>query len=134
MDPAPTRRVLIVDDDPSIRRLLVAFMRCKGFQLLEARNGRDALAVMRAGEADLVVMDLMMPEVSGWDVLRQREKEPALRRIPLVVITASDIRQIAADVAGKHVAAVIGKPFDLDSFLSTVMTCLGGNMTAPVAA
>jgi CheY-like chemotaxis protein len=135
MDLFGNGRVLVVDDDPGIRLLLVTFLRRRGFQLLEARNGREALAEMRTGKADLVVMDLMMPEVSGWDVLRTRAADPSLLQIPMIVITANNIRDVTADMIDKRVFAVLGKPFDLDALLTTVTTCIGQpDATAPVAA
>jgi CheY-like chemotaxis protein len=124
MDLPGNRRILVVDDDPGIRLLLVTFLRRRGFQLSVARDGREALAKMRAGNADLVLMDLMMPEVSGWDVLNERAAELPLRRIPIIVVTAKNVREVIADVQGKHVYAVLGKPFDLDALLTTVKECL----------
>jgi CheY-like chemotaxis protein len=124
MDPPVKRCVLIVDDDPSIRLLLITFLRRQGYQMLEAHNGRDALTEMRASNPDLVVMDLVMPEVSGWDVLRERAADPSLLRIPMIVVSASNTRKVTADVLDKGVCAVIAKPFDLDTLLTTVGTCL----------
>jgi CheY-like chemotaxis protein len=129
------RRVLIVDDDAGIRLLLVTLLRRSGFQLRQARNGREALDEMRAGNADLVIMDLTMPEVSGWEVLRVREADPSLLRIPVIVVTAISRNQATADVAGKRVSAVLGKPFDLDTLLTAVRTTLDpAGVPAPLAA
>ena len=127
--------VLVVDDDPSIRILLLALFRRHGYQLLEARNGREALSQMRAGNPDLVVMDLVMPEMSGWEVLRERAADPSLLRIPMVVVTASDIRKVLVEILDQHVCGVIAKPFDLDTLLTTVTNCLANpDLRAPVAA
>ena len=129
------RRILIVDDDASIRILLVTLLRRYGFELLQARNGREALDEMRAGHADLVIMDLTMPEVSGWEVLRVRETDPALLHIPLIVVTAVNRNQATKDVAGKSVSAVLGKPFDLDTLLTAVTTTLDpAGVPEPLAA
>jgi two-component system chemotaxis response regulator CheY len=127
--------VLIVDDDPGIRLLLATSLRRWGFLLREARNGREALAKMRAGEADLVVMDLRMPEISGWDVLRERAADAFLRQIPVIVITANNLRDVAPAIADKNVFAVLGKPFDLDELLDAVTGCLELRpLSTPVAA
>jgi CheY-like chemotaxis protein len=134
MDLPGNRCLLIVDDDPGIRHLLITYLGRRGFQLLEARNGREALAEMRAGNADLVIMDLMMPEVSGWDVLRERAADPSLQRIPMIVLTANNSRAVTAAVLDKNVNAVLGKPFDLDALLTTVTTCLEQPDVAMVAA
>jgi CheY-like chemotaxis protein len=79
---------------------------------------------MRASNPDLVVMDLVMPEVSGWDVLGERATDPSLQRIPMIVVSASNTRKVTADVLDKRVYAVIAKPFDLDALLTTVANCL----------
>jgi DNA-binding response OmpR family regulator len=128
-------RVLIVDDDTGIRLLLTTFLRRHGFQTLQARNGREALDEMRAGNADLVIMDLMMPDVTGWDVLRERGRDLSLLRIPVIVLTAMNRNQVTADVAGKRVSAVVGKPFDLDTLLAAVTASLDHtDLPAPLAA
>ncbi len=129
------RRVLIVDDDAGIRLLLVTFLRRYGFQTRQARNGREALTEMRAGNADVVIMDLTMPEVSGWDVLRERAHDLSLLRIPIIVLTAMNRNQVTAGVAGKRVSAVLGKPFDLDTLLMAVTSSLDHtDVPAPLAA
>src|SRR5205807_2286346 len=119
-----------VDDDPGIRNLLVTFLRHRGFRSLQARNGREALSEMRGGCTDLVVMDLMMPEVSGWDLLRERAADPALQPIPIIVLTANGNPEVAANLLSKGVYAVLGKPFDLDALEAAIMACLD----APTAA
>lgn len=118
------RRILVVDDDAAIRRLLLTFLRRRGFDPLGACNGREALVEMRAGNADLVLLDLMMPEVSGWEVLVQRAAEPALSKIPVIVVTATNSGDARAGLLGKNVCAVLGKPFDLEFLLLTVLTNL----------
>lgn len=116
--------MLVVDDDRGIRLLLLAYLRRGGFHLLEACNGREALETMHAATPDCVVMDLMMPEVSGLDVLRERAADPSLQRIPMIVITANASREVIAGVLEKDVYAVLTKPFDLDALLTAVTACL----------
>jgi two-component system, chemotaxis family, chemotaxis protein CheY len=134
-DQPDSRRILVVDDDSGIRLLLVTFLRCHGFRVLQASNGSEALERMRGGNADLVVMDLMMPQVSGWDVLAERSRDPFLRRIPVIVATAANRTEVLANVAGQCVWAVLGKPFDLDALLECVTTGLEPQgLPAPLAA
>jgi CheY-like chemotaxis protein len=128
-----SRRILVVDDDPGIRRLLVIFLSRQGFQLLEACDGGEALAEMHAGNVDLVIMDLMMPGVSGFDVLRARAADSSLLRIPMIVVTANNNRALSDELLDKCVYAVIGKPFDLNVLLTTVAACLA-RPRAPVLA
>ena len=124
MDVLPNRRVLVVDDDAGIRLLLAAYLRRQGFQTIEACNGREALAEMRAGGVDLMILDLMMPEVSGMDVLIERAATPSLLQIPVIVISANDKCEQSAEIRDKGVCAVVSKPFDLETLLTTVTACL----------
>lgn len=128
-------RILIVDDDLSIRLLIAACLRPRGFDLLQAQNGREALAQMRIGSADLVIMDLWMPDVSGWDVVRERLADPQLLQTPMIVMTANNTPAVTAELLEQRVTAVIGKPFDLDVLLAAVTNCLAGpNVPELVAA
>ena len=80
--------VLVVDDDPNIRRMIVAALKRDGYSFLEAPNGRDALDIMRSDHPDVVVLDLMMPRVDGFDVLRALRAHPDAREMPVMVLTA----------------------------------------------
>jgi CheY-like chemotaxis protein len=134
MDLSPKHCVLVVDDDASIRRLLMVTLRRQGYRTLEACNGREALVSMRAESPDIVIMDLVMPEVSGWEVLRERAADPSLLRIPMIIVTASHTRKAHGDVL-EQVCAVIAKPFDLDVVLTTLKDRLENpGVLAPAAA
>jgi CheY-like chemotaxis protein len=115
--------ILVVDDDDSIRKLIGTTLKRSGYNVCEARNGREALEEMRAGNSDLVVLDLMMPEVSGWDVLKTRSTDETLRRIPVIVASANRGPEIAEAVKG-GICALLPKPFELDSLRALVESCL----------
>ena len=120
---ARRERILIADDDPSIRRMLAVSLRKDGYQTADACDGREALEAMRAGQADLVLLDLMMPGVTGWEVLTEREAAPELRKIPVIVITAErgdGVAKIRTDGA----CAVLLKPFELETLRALVKSCL----------
>jgi len=135
MDQFDNRRILIADDDSGIRLLLLTLLRRSGFQILEACNGIEALERMRGGSADLVILDLMMPEVSGWDVLAARDGEPSLQKIPVIITTAGSRDSVIARAAGKRVSAVVAKPFDLDTLMEAVRMALESpTVVAPAAA
>jgi len=120
MDQSDKRRILVVDDDSGTRILLLALLRDSGFNILEACNGKDALERMRGGGTDLVILDLMMPDVSGWDVLTERDSDPSLQKIPVIITTAGNRSEVMLRAVGKRVSAVIAKPFDLAVVLEAV--------------
>lgn len=103
--------VLVVDDDPDIRLLLRFELAAEGHDIVEAGNGQEALAAIAAGPVDLVLLDMMMPVLDGWEVLRAVDPESAP---PIVVITAlaSDGDRHVVELLELGAIDVIAKPFD----------------------
>jgi len=83
-----TARILVVDDVPANLRLLEARLMSEYFQVLTATNGRDALAICAEGNCDIVLLDVMMPEMDGFEVCRQIKENPATMHLPVVLVTA----------------------------------------------
>ncbi|HUP45072.1 MAG TPA: response regulator [Thermoanaerobaculia bacterium] len=117
-------RVLVVDDDASIRRMIVAALRRGPYEFFEAQNGKEGLDLMRSERPDVVVLDLMMPVVSGWDVLRERQAHPELQTIPVILISANRDPEIASAV-DQGVCAFLPKPFDIGALSALVQSCVG---------
>lgn len=115
--------ILVVEDDQAIRRLIATALRRRGYSVQEAKNGREALEQMRRGQADLVVLDLMMPEVSGWEVLEERMKNPELQRLPVIIVTANQGPELATALQG-GICALLPKPFSLEDLETLVKNCL----------
>jgi CheY-like chemotaxis protein len=116
-------RVLIADDDPSIRRMLALSLRREGYRTADACDGSEALEAMRAGQADLVLLDLMMPKVTGWEVLTERAAAPELRKIPVIVITAERGDRVA-NIPNDALCALLAKPFELETLRALVKSSL----------
>ena len=101
----------------------MAALKRDGYVFYEAPNGRDALEVMRQQRPDVVVLDLMMPIVSGWDVLRERQDDADLKRIPVIVVSANrEPALVAAVDAG--ICAFLPKPFDIRALSALVRSCI----------
>jgi len=117
--------ILVVDDDPSIRKMVIAALKRDGpaYSFTEASNGRDALDVMRDHLPDVVVLDLMMPMVSGWDVLRERAGDEELRKIPVIVVSANRDPELATAMQG-GICAFLPKPFDIGALSALVRSCI----------
>ncbi len=90
---ATRRQVLIVDDDPEARRWLARALTAEGWQTSEAEHGRAALARVRERRPDLILLDLLMPEMDGFEFLAQLQADPAGPPIPVVVVTAADLTE-----------------------------------------
>ena len=109
--PGP-RRVLVVDDNRDIRELLVELLAAEGYAVAGAEDGRRALAEARANRPDVILLDLMMPVMSGWEFREAQLRDPDLADVPVVVVSAFD--------AALDGAAVLRKPFLVEDVLDTV--------------
>ncbi|MCF2706975.1 response regulator transcription factor [Arcanobacterium haemolyticum] len=119
---APEATLLVVDDEPSIRELLSASLRFAGFKVLTAADGHEALDHQSAGHLDLAVLDVMLPDMDGFEVLRRlRERDPEL---PVLFLTARD------DVKDKIQGLTVGgddyvtKPFSLEEVVARIRAVL----------
>lgn len=113
--------MLIVEDDPSIARLLELYLGEKGYTILMAARGQEALELCRATPPDLVVLDVRLPDISGYDVGIALRASPETQNIPIVILTAYGER---ADRLTAHnlVRAdyFLGKPFDVEEVYSVI--------------
>jgi DNA-binding response OmpR family regulator len=112
-------KVLLADDDPAIRPLITAICKRLGFVCDTAEDGEVALEKIRSAEYDVVVLDLMMPKVNGYQVIEALRELP--RRPAVIVLTAQGSRQTVGVADGNVVHAVIQKPFDLNELMALLV-------------
>jgi|tagenome__1003787_1003787.scaffolds.fasta_scaffold20766251_3 CheY-like chemotaxis protein len=127
MPPTPSapRRVLIVDDDPDLSDVLRRVLHRRGYIVQVARNGREALAALRQAQGpDVVLLDLMMPEMNGWEFRAEQLKDPELSGIPVVVFSGHG--KIQQDGAAIKAAANLRKPVALEDLLQVLGRVLSG--------
>src|ERR1041385_3135292 len=103
--------------------MIIAALRRDGYQFAEAPNGKDALDIMRAQHPSVVVLDLMMPAPSAWDVPRARENAHELLQSPIIIVSATRAPEIGAAV-DKGICAFLPKPFDISALSALVRSCL----------
>ena len=111
-------KALIVDDDDALRVLLSAILKREGFRTMEARDGQEALELLDAASFDLIVLDVMMPRLSGHDVLSWLVSHVPAR--PNVIVLSAASEKHLALVDRTIAAAVLRKPFDLSEFVKHV--------------
>lgn len=104
-------RVLIVDDEPDVLLLCRLNLQQRGHELLEASEGGRALELAREGHPDAIVLDLMMPGITGYDVLAALQEDDATSGIPVLVLTAKSLRADRERSHGLGAAAFLTKPF-----------------------
>ncbi|HVT02969.1 MAG TPA: response regulator [Thermoanaerobaculia bacterium] len=117
-----TKRVLIVEDYDPIRTLIAIALRRRNIEVDEARNGREAIEKLRTITYDAAVLDLMMPDANGSEVLRFIEQLDA--EVPCVVISAASEATINRAKESRVVHCALRKPFDIDELSQAVETCL----------
>jgi phosphate regulon transcriptional regulator PhoB len=127
-------RVLIVEDEPDIRELVVHHLKREGYQVSAAASGEDALRQVRAAPPDLVLLDLMMPAMDGLEVCRRLRQDPATASLPIVMLTAKGDE--VDRVLGLEIGAddYVVKPFSPKELLARVRAVLRRSRPAPGAA
>lgn len=118
---ANKRRILCIEDEPEMIDLIRLILERKGFEVLGAVGGQEGLDAVRREKPDLVLLDLMMPDVDGWEVYRQMKADSELQHIPVVVVTAK--AQSIDKVLGLHIAKVddyVTKPFGPSDLVESV--------------
>jgi DNA-binding response OmpR family regulator len=121
-------RVVCIEDEPEMIDLVRLILGRRGFLVIGANGGIEGLQAVQQEKPDLVLLDLMMPDMDGWEVYQQMKADPELKDIPVVVVTAK--AQSIDKVLGLHIAKVddyITKPFGPQELLESVEKILGLN-------
>jgi signal transduction histidine kinase/CheY-like chemotaxis protein/HAMP domain-containing protein len=125
LEEAGNKRILIVDDDAKAREILTAYLGEPGCQTLHAAGGREAIEMARAELPDLILLDLMMPEVSGFDVVDALRADSRTCAIPIAIVTAKQLTAEERAALNGHVTAILHKrDFDHGLFLGEVKRAL----------
>jgi len=125
------KRILVVDDDENILNLERTILEQKGFEVTTASGGAEALEVLGRGAFDLVLLDVMMPEVDGFAVCRRIKEDPRLKDIPVIFLTAKGGGDALAEGFESGAVMYINKPFTANKLLTIVNTMLesGSNLS-----
>ena len=114
-------KVVCVEDEPEMIDLICLILGRKGYEVIGAHGGLAAFDVIRENQPDVILLDLMMPDMDGWEVYQQVKADPDLKSIPVVVVTAK--AQSIDKVLGLHIAKVddyISKPFSPQELINSV--------------
>jgi CheY-like chemotaxis protein len=124
MVPASEPTILIVEDDVNVRETLAMLLEHEGYRTAMVANGREALRHLQSRPLPCVILlDLMMPVMSGWEFRVEQQRDPALAEIPVVVISA--IANSTERINALHAHAYFRKPVDLDALLQTIARYCG---------
>jgi DNA-binding response OmpR family regulator len=123
--PPKPKQVLVADDEPDIVTIVEMILRTEGYEVLKATNGLEALELAERHNPDLILLDILMPDMDGWEVLRLLHVDPSTAEIPVAMISAKTGSR--AKIASMQEGAVdyITKPFDSRELLTKVRAILG---------
>mgnify|MGYP003774694599 FL=1 len=122
----PDGRVLVVDDERPIVMVIETNLKISGYTVMTAYNGRDALELVRTRRPDLVLLDVIMPEMDGWETLRRirEDSNPDVAKTPVVMLTALDRDRDIVRGYEYGVDIYLTKPFEPDELLDIVARVL----------
>ncbi|HUP33708.1 MAG TPA: response regulator [Gaiellaceae bacterium] len=111
--------VLIVDDDARLREYVRVNLEAEGYEVREAGDGEQALEALGERSPDLILLDVMMPEIDGWETLRRIQEHTGVGAIPVIMFSGQVDERSAGDAESRGVQGFIGKPFDPRSLIES---------------
>lgn len=114
------KKILLIEDTPNIRENIEEYLELSGHQVLIAENGTEGLEMLRAQQPDLVICDVKMPQLSGFELKARANEDPELKAIPFVFLSAATQKEDIARGKALGAAAYLTKPFDMGELLNWV--------------
>ncbi|MFC1974995.1 response regulator transcription factor [Chloroflexota bacterium] len=114
-------RILSIEDDPEMRGLLQLILERKGHHVIGVKRGELGLELLKSLKPDVLLLDLMLPDIDGWDIYQQMKDDDELSSVPIIIISARDQERDTA--AGRHVIGddrYLRKPFEIDDLVNAV--------------
>nr|PZN04910.1 MAG: DNA-binding response regulator [Bacillota bacterium] len=102
------KTILVVDDEKNIRELVKFNLESRGFKVIEAADGEEALNLVKAQEPSLIILDLMLPKIDGWEVCRLLKSDPSTRKLPIIMLTA----------LGDEIDKIVGLELGADDYIT----------------
>ena len=120
-----TRTVLVTEDNPLHMKIFKLNLAFKGFHVLEAENGERGLTLARTAHPDLILVDLSLPKLDGWGLIRQLQDDPNTANIPVIVISARQPADEREAAHGLRITAYVTKPFDPEALMELADRTIG---------
>ncbi len=129
------KKILAVDDENDLLLIIKTALFSEGFDVATASNGVDALAMAEDSKPDLVILDMMMPEMNGFEVLSQMRQMPSLESVPVIMLTGVSERGTIREAIDAGINYYIVKPFDFHDLIAKVKIAIadaeGGGIAGP---
>jgi DNA-binding response OmpR family regulator len=124
--PVGSERILVAEDEPSVASLIAYNLEQDGYRVMVTGDGEEALRALASSPPELLVLDLLLPLRSGWQVLREIRTRRGLAGLPVLVVSALACDRLARQLAALGAQAVIGKPFSVQELRETVRRLMAG--------
>ena len=121
-----TKKIMVVDDEPDILFTVGQMLEMCGYEVIKAGNGKECLIKLDEVKPDLVLLDIMMPEISGWDVAAKIKENPNWKSIPIVFLTAKG-DTMSIGMGGLAADDYIVKPFNIEDLKNRINKILNKN-------
>jgi CheY-like chemotaxis protein len=118
------KKVLIVDDDQDLLKMLKLRIEREGYEFVGAQDGKEMLKIVKIKRPDVIVLDVMLPEMDGYSALREMRKEDALKDIPVIVLTAKEKKKVGDLFQLEGVSFFVEKPFEASDLLQKIRSVL----------
>jgi two-component system alkaline phosphatase synthesis response regulator PhoP len=112
------KKILIIDDERMIRVTTAILLKQQNVAVMEAASGEEGIAMAKEHNPDLILLDIMMPEMDGWEVYEKLQEDEKMKQIPVVIFTAGDYLEAENRARKEEVFGVLRKPFRLPELLS----------------
>jgi DNA-binding response OmpR family regulator len=112
--------ILVSEDNPDIRKMLVMRLEINGYNVIQAQDGEEAIEKIKKYAPDIIILDLMMPKISGFEVCRMIKFDEKYKGIPIIVLSALDQQSDREKAVENGADAYFIKPFDLELLLSKI--------------
>ena len=113
------KKILVVDDDPTIVKLLEGVLKAKGFEVLTASDGLDAMVQVKKSNPDLIILDIMMPEINGYEVCSNLKFNDRYKEIPIIILTSRD-QELDTRISQMMGIDYMHKPLKRDDLLTKI--------------
>jgi len=118
-------KILIIDDEQNLRKMAGVNLTARGHQVLTAPTGERGLKLAQLEHPDLILLDLMLPGISGWDVLMALKADRKLKKIPVIILTALEQEREEDKIRSMRASGYLVKPFGIEKLLHLVEQVLG---------
>jgi two-component system alkaline phosphatase synthesis response regulator PhoP/two-component system response regulator VicR len=123
-------KVLVIDDEPAMHRLLKVILEAEGFELVGPEEHGEARNSIKGKHPDLIILDIMMPEVDGFEILEGLKKDKETNNIPVIILSVRNLKEDISKALSLGADLYLTKPFDPSELLNAVRSVLSGTGSA----